>query len=148
MAVELTIKNNTFIVPESKDHCELWLSYFKQLKDKVGKENAKMLWLITWQSNGSTSCTTNPDFNTFLKKNGLNVSNASTRAIADFSSIGENLFGLGKNLTKIVSIGVPVTLGVVLFALLVMVVKTAKNSDALEVVKVATPVGRATTLMQ
>jgi hypothetical protein len=114
MAIEVNVDNRIFLVPEADDPCDFWTSYFAKLKSEIGQENAKMIWLITWKSNGSASCTTSPNFNKWLNQNNLDVSNMATRTIADLSEIGGDIFGLGKNLTKILSIGVPVILAVVL----------------------------------
>ena len=148
MAVEIKVKNRKFHVPESDDSCNLWTSYFKQLKEATGHENAKMLWLLTWKSNGSKLCSTNAEFNRFLKKNDIDVSSATTRAIADLSAIGGNLFGLGKKLTKTVSVGLPMALVVILAAVLFVLLKTAKNVDAMDVIEKATPMGRINKMMK
>jgi len=145
MAVQLKIKNKTFVVPESGDSCELWRTYFTKLKKEVGTENAKTLWLITWGQNGSASCTTNPAFNKFLKRNEIDVSSAGTRAIADISSIGGNILGLGKNLTKILSIGVPVALGAILLVILIILFNSARKADVKDLA-VLNPATRAAAL--
>ena len=94
MAIQVTIDNRIFLVPEADDPCDFWTSYFAKLKSELGQENAKMIWLITWKSNGSASCTTSPKFNKWLNQNNLDVSNMATRTIADLSEIGGNIFGL------------------------------------------------------
>jgi len=145
MAIEIAIKKRKFLIPESGDPCDLWRAYFSKLKKEVGHENAKMIWLITWSKNGDTSCTTNADFNRFLKKNEIDVSSAATRAVADISAIGGNILGLGKNLTKIISVGVPVALTVVLVVILIMLFNTAKKADATDLAMLH-PAGRAAKL--
>ncbi|WP_010178107.1 hypothetical protein [Aquimarina agarilytica] len=146
MAIQINIENRIFLVPEADDPCDFWTSYFTKLKSELGQENAKMIWLITWKSNGSTSCTTSPNFNKWLHKNNLDVSNMATRTIADISEIGGNIFGLGKNLTKILSIGVPVILAVVLVGIIVLLRNTSKNAD-LSDVAMLTPAGRGLKLL-
>ena len=146
MAIQINIENRIFLVPEADDPCDLWTSYFTKLKRELGQENAKMIWLITWKSNGSSSCTTSPNFNKWLHKNNLDVSNMATRTIADISEIGGNIFGLGKNLTKILSIGVPVILAVVLVGIIVLLRNTSKNAD-LSDVAMLTPAGRGLKLL-
>lgn len=146
MAIQINIENRIFLVPEADDPCDFWTSYFTKLKSELGQENAKMIWLITWKSNGSTSCTTSPNFNKWLHKNNLDVSNMATRTIADISEIGGNIFGLGKNLTKILSIGVPVILAVALVGIIVLLRNTSKNAD-LSDVAMLTPAGRGLKLL-
>ena len=141
MAFEIQVKNKKFLIPEEHDQRDTWKVYFDKLKAAVGHEYAKMLWLITWEENGSTSFTTNADFNKFLKKNDIDVSNASTRAIADVSAIGGNLLGMGKKMTKVISIAAPIVLSLVLIALLVMIFNTAKKGDISTIAHVH-PVGR------
>lgn len=105
------------VIPESSASCDSWRAYHTTLKQKFGKVNARTLWLKTWEFNGSVSCTTNADFNKWLKKNEIDVSSAATRAIADVSAIGGNILGFGKMATRLITIGVPVVL---VFALLLL----------------------------
>tara|TARA_R110002050_G_scaffold63730_4_gene139144 strand:+ start:1066 stop:1512 length:447 start_codon:yes stop_codon:yes gene_type:complete len=146
MAIQVNVDNRIFLVPEADDPCDFWTSYFAKLKSEIGQENAKMIWLITWKSNGSASCTTSPNFNKWLNQNNLDVSNMATRTISDLSEIGGNLFGLGKNLTKILSIGIPVILAVVLVGIIVLLRNTSKNAD-LSDVAMLTPAGRGLKLL-
>jgi hypothetical protein len=146
MAIQINIENRIFLIPEADDPCDLWTSYFAKLKSELGQKNAKMIWLITWKTNGSATCTTSPNFNKWLRQNNLDVSNMATRTIADLSEIGGNIFGLGKNLTKILSIGVPVILAVVLVGIIVLLKNSAKNAD-LSDLAMLTPAGRGLKLL-
>lgn len=146
MAIQINVDNRIFLVPEADDPCDFWTSYFTKLKSEIGQENAKMIWLITWKSNGSASCTTSPSFNKWLNQNNLDVSNMATRTIADLSEIGGNIFGLGKNLTKILSIGVPVILAVVLVGIIVLLKNSAKNAEVSDLAML-TPAGRGLKLL-
>lgn len=146
MAKQVTIQNTSFLIPEADDPCDFWTSYYAKLKKEVGQDNAKMLWLVTWKTNGSALCTTSPSFNKWLLKNELDVSNMATRSIADISEIGGNIFGLGKSLTKILSIGVPVILTITLILIVVVLRNSAKNADITDLAML-TPAGRATKLL-
>ncbi|TGV03637.1 hypothetical protein [Flavivirga rizhaonensis] len=141
MAIQVEVDNRSFLIPEATDPCDFWTSYFKELKREVDQDNAKMLWLLTWKSTGSATCTTSPNFNKWMLKNNLDVSNMATRSIADISEIGGNLFGLGKNLTKVLFIGIPIVLVVVLIVFLVMLRNTTKNADITDLTQL-TPIGR------
>lgn len=125
----LTIEQQTFFIPDTDSPCDLWKTYFLQLHKAVGKQHAKSLWLVTWGERGAATCTTNADFNTWLQKNGIDVSSASTRAIADLSAIGGNFLGLGKNISKVLSIGTPILLGGVALAVVVLVLNTARKAE-------------------
>jgi hypothetical protein len=70
----------------------------------------------------------------------------ATRTIADLSEIGGNLFGLGKNLTKILSIGVPIILAVTLIGIIAMLRNTTKNADVSDLAML-TPAGRSLKLL-
>lgn len=142
MPIEINIQNKSFLVPESSDPCELWVGYFNSLKAALGTSNARTIWLVTWKTNGSSSCTTNGDFNKWLQKNRIDVSSAATRAIADASEIGSNFMGLGKNLSKVASIAVPVTLTFLLAIIAVILWNTAKKVDATDLASL-TPMGRS-----
>ena len=142
---QIRIGKKTFLIPEEGSPCDLWKSYYDQLRKEVGKDNAKTIWLITWGQNGSTSCTTNSDFNKWLKKHDMDVSNASTRAIADLSSIGGNILGFGKNMTKILSIGTPILLGGAALVILVLLINTARKGDVSDLAALH-PAGRAAKL--
>jgi len=128
-------------IPTPNSPCDLWKTYLQQLQKEVGKENAKVLWLMTWQENGAVSCTTNPSFNDFLKRNGIEVSNLATKAIAESSELGMNILGLGKRLSKFISIGVPIALTGALAVILFMLFKTAKETDAKAIIKLAATKG-------
>lgn len=146
MALEVEIQKRVFLIPEPGDPCDIWRAYYSRLKREVGKENARMIWLVTWSKNGDTTCTTNSEFNSFLAKNEIDVSIAATRAVADISAIGGNILGLGKNLTKVLSIGIPVTLGVILIAILMFLLRTSKKVDVKDVAMLH-PAGRTARIM-
>lgn len=146
MATQVTVHNTSFLIPEADDPCDFWTSYYAKLKKEVGSDNAKMLWLVTWKTNGSALCATSPTFNSWLKKNELDVSNMATRSIADISEIGGNIFGLGKGLTKVLSIGIPVILSIVLILIVVILRNSAKDAN-LSDLAMLTPAGRATKLL-
>lgn len=141
MAIELNIDNHIFLVPEADDPCDFWTSYFAKLKQALGQENAKMIWLVTWKTNGALSCATRPNFNIWLKKNNLDVSNMATRTIADISEIGGHVFGLGKTLTKMLSIGIPVVLAVVFIGIIMLIRNTSQQANLSDMAKL-TPMGR------
>lgn len=146
MAIQIQVEKHIFLIPEADDPCDFWTSYYKLLKKKLGTANAKMIWLVTWKSNGSLYCTTSPNFNAWLKKNDLDVSTAATRTIADVTEIGGNILGLGKNITKILSIGVPIILTVVLIGILIVLKNTAKNTNVKDLAML-TPAGRGVKLL-
>jgi hypothetical protein len=133
----ITIGKNVFIIPDQGSPCDTWKVYFEKLREQIGKDNAKIIWLATWKQNGSLSCTTNDDFNKFLKKNQIDVSVALTRAIADVSAIGGNILGLGKTMTKLFAIGVPLVLSSVIIAIIMLLVKAAKKGDAVDLALLA-----------
>lgn len=138
MMKEITIGKQTFFVPDSDSPCELWRSYFDKLKGTVGRENAKTLWLLTWSKNGSLTCTTNANFNNWLKKNDIDISTAATRVVADISQIGGNILGLGKSFTKMLSIGVPIVLGSAMVFILIVLLNTAEKTDVSDLATLAT----------
>ena len=146
MAIHIEFENKPLLIPQANDPCDLWISYFKQLEKLLGGTNAKMIWLITWKSNASVSCTTSPVFNKWLKKQKLDVSNIASQSIADLSEIGSNLFGLGKQLSKILSIGIPIVLAVVLISIIVILRNTTKNTDVTDLTAL-TPTGRISKLL-
>lgn len=140
------IDKKSFFIPEKSSPCELWKTYFQQLRKEVGRENARLIWLITWQANGSASCTANPEFYRWLKQNNIDVSNTATRAVADMSQIGHNVLGLGKRLTGILSVGIPLALAGVLILVIVILINSAKNADLTDVAGLALPKTRLATL--
>jgi len=146
MAIQVQAYHKTFLIPEENDPCAIWVGYYSKLKKEVGVENAKTLWLITWKAKGSVSCLTNPSFNNWLQKNNINVSNLATRTLSDMSEIGSNFLGLGKHITKVLSVGVPVVLGVLIVGVIVLIKNTAKNADVTDLA-LLTPLGRTTKLL-
>lgn len=136
------------IVPEKSSECSEWISYFKKLEEKFGSENAKTIWLKTWQVNGSVaSCTTRPDFNTFFKKHDIDVTNLATAAVASAADLGGSLMGLGKGITKVLTYGVPAILTVIIGVVLYSIVRVAKNATPAEIASL-TPEGRAASLLK
>ena len=146
MAIHIEFENKPLLIPEASDPCDLWISYFKQLKKLLGHSNAKMIWLITWKSNTPASCGTSPVFNKWLKKQKLDVSNIASQSIADLSEIGANLFGLGKQLSKVLAVGVPILLAVILITIIVVLRNTTKNADVTDLAAL-TPTGRISKLL-
>ena len=146
MAIQIQVENQLFVVPESDDACDFWTSYYGQLKKKLGSKNAKMIWLVTWKSNGSVFCTTSPTFLKWLRANDLDVSNMATRTIADISEIGGNILGFGKNMTKILSIGTPIVLIIVLIGI-VMVLRNSAKGATIKDVLALTPAGSTAKLL-
>ena len=142
MAFEINIQNRTFFVPESGDPCDTWKAFYAKLRREVGPGNARTIWLITWSKNGSVFCTQNAEFNRFLNKNDIDVSIAATRTVADLSAIGGNILGLGKNLSKMVSIGIPITVGILLAVILIMLINTASKVEISDLMRLH-PTGRA-----
>ncbi len=147
MPTTVTIHSQTILIPESGDPCELWVSYYTTLKKHAGSAHARMLWLVTWKANGNIRCTTNPQFNQWLQKNNLDVSNAATRTIADLSQMGSNIAGLGKNLTTVVAWGIPITLVIVLIGIGVLVINTTQKADLSDAAMLL-PQGRAITTLK
>lgn len=136
------------IIPEKSSECSEWISYFKKLEATFGAENAKTIWLKTWQVNGSVaSCTTRPDFNAFFKKQDIDVTNLATSAMASVADLGGSVMGMGKSLTKVLTYGIPIVLTVVLGAIIYSVVRVAKNSSATDIASL-TPQGRAAALLK
>lgn len=134
---EIKVNDKVFQIPDSGSPCDTWRVYFEKLTSQVGKDNAKIIWLATWSKIGSSSCTTNSDFNKFLKKNGIDVSSAATRAIADYAAIGGNILGLGKNLSKMLSIGVPVLMGSVIVFAIILLMRAAKKASVVDLAMLA-----------
>ena len=136
------------IVPEKSSECSEWISYFKKLELKFGSENAKTIWLKTWQVNGSVaSCTTRPDFNAFFKKQNIDVTNLMTSAVASAADLGGSLMGLGKGITKVLTYGVPIVMTAVIGAVLYAVVRMSRNTSVSEVANL-TPEGRALSILK
>jgi hypothetical protein len=136
------------IVPEKSSECSEWISYFKKLEKKFGADNAKTIWLKTWQVNGSvTACTTRPDFNAFFKKQDIDVTNLATSAVASAADLGGSILGLGKGMTKVLTYGVPIALALVLAAIVYAFVRISKNTTPSDLA-VLTPQGRMASLFK
>lgn len=136
------------IIPEKSSECSEWISYFKKLEEKFGAENAKTIWLKTWQVNGSTaSCTTRPDFNAFFKKHDIDVTNLATSAVASAADLGGSIMGLGKGITQVLTYGVPIVLTAVIAAILYAIVKVSQNTTVSDIVAL-TPQGRVADLLK
>lgn len=135
------------VIPESSAECSEWIAYFSKLQKKFGDQNARVIWLKTWAVNGSTSCTTKSDFNAFLKKHQIDVSNMATAAIAGISDLGGDILGMGKGITKILTYGVPVVLALVIGTILYSIVRVTKNATPADILKL-TPEGQVAALLK
>lgn len=124
---QLIIDN--IVVPGEGAPCDTWKEYYRNLKARFGRGNARTIWLLTWKRTGSASCTTNEDFNRFIKKHEIDVSSAATRAVADTAQIGENILGLGKNVSGALKLLVPVVLIGGVAVALYLAIKVAKNAQ-------------------
>lgn len=114
---QIQFENKAWEVPESASPCESWTVFFEQLEKAFGKQNARMIWLATWQHNGSATCTTNTSFNKWASRNGIDVSNAATRTIASSSKMVTNIVDMGANMTTLIKYGLPVAgVGLLLIA--------------------------------
>lgn len=141
MAIQIEIDNKRFIVPENGDPCELWIGYYNQLQKAVGSSKARMLWLVSWKANGDVSCTTSPSFLSWMQKNRVDVSSAATRAIADATTIGSNFMGLGKNMSKVLAYGVPISLAMALLIVLRVLWNSSLDTSLVDITAL-TPQGK------
>ena len=146
MAIQVKVNNDSFLIPESDDPCAIWMGYFSKLKKELGTANARTVWLVTWKEKGVISCLTNPEFNNWLQKNGIDVTNAATRTISDLSEIGGGFLGISKNLTKVFSVGLPVVIGVALVSVIVILRNSTKNATITDLAML-TPAGRGLKLL-
>ena len=137
----LKVGNKEWLIPDNGSSPDEWKIYFGKLSKEFGKTNARMIWLITWKEVGSMSLATNPSFNKWLQDNELDVTNALTRSVSDISEIGSNYLGLGKNISKLLKIAVPATLGLTLAIVIYFLYKTAKTAS-IEDIAMLTPAGR------
>ena len=142
---QLEFRNTVWEVPESSSLCASWKIYFNQLKAEFGKQNARQIWLLTWEQNGSNTCTTDAEFNQWLQQNDIDVSNAATRAIASGGKLVNNVLGLGASLTSFMRVVVPVALLLVLGLVAFGAYRSAKTGKLPGIANL-TPVGRAANL--
>jgi hypothetical protein len=138
----MALKIEDILIPESGSPCDTWKVYFTKLKKKCGADTARNIWLYTWSVNGSTSCTTNEGFNKFLKQHEIDVSTSATRVVADMGSIGENIMGSFKTMSKIVPVVAGITMIAVLGTVLFILFRTAKEVKPTDIVALV-PQGRA-----
>jgi len=139
---EISIDNKVFFVPEKDSPCDLWKSYYDDLQKHVGKHHAKTIWLATWAKNGDATCNTKPGFQEWTKKHGIDVSTFPTQALAGLSQVGGNILGMGKNLSKLFAVGIPVVLGGMALLALYIVYHTTRKASISDIVAF-TPMGRA-----
>jgi hypothetical protein len=136
------------IIPEKSSECSEWIAYYKKLAERFGNENAKTIWLKTWQVYGSVaSCTTRPDFNKFFHEHDIDVSNLATSAVASVADLGGSLMGLGKGLTKVLMYGVPVVATSIIVVILIVILRASKNVTP-QNIAMLTPEGRAAQLLK
>ena len=147
MAQSIKVNNTTFLIPEASDPCPIWKSYYNVLRKEVGRDHAKVLWLLTWKSNANASCLTDPIFSKWLTSQGLHVSNLAARTIADLSEISGNYLGLGKQFSKVLAIGIP-TITVFLIVGMIFIIKNSAQKLDLVDVAALTPAGKGFQLLK
>ena len=143
----ITVGQRTYYVPDEDSPCDAWKQYFSQLKEAAGTSNARMLWLLTWQNAGDAGCTSRPEFIQWLQRHELDVSSASSRAVAEFSSLGSSVLGLSKGLTTTLTWVVPILLGGVTLAIVMTLISVGRKATLGDVL-MATPAGRAMKVTQ
>ncbi len=142
MAIQMTFDQYTLVIPQQQDPCPLWQQYFRQLQAMVGKQRAKVLWLVTWQANGRAICTTEASFNQWLTQQQIDVSTTVSRNIAQLGTVGENLLGLSVGVSNVLRLAIPTVLVFVLLLLGYWVWNVSRTTSPLELASLATPMGR------
>lgn len=116
-------------IPAAGAACQVWRDYYRLLSGRFGALHARQLWLFTWKHRGQGTCTSDPAFRRWLEKQQLDVGSTASGFVADISQIGKNFMGLGKNMSRVLSIGLPVTLGLTGLALVYLLYHAAKRPD-------------------
>ena len=128
---QLTFNKQIWSIPEKDAEYPIWQVYFEKLKDAFDTENARNIWLLTWQVNGQALLTGNKDFLDWLQKNKIDVSNAGTRALAGVSS----LFSTYKNILLWGG-------GGILAIILIVVLRSAWKGNLIQDASNFHPIGR------
>ena len=136
-------------IPSSNSGCSEWIAYHKQLikPSMLGKGNGGIVWLKTWGCFGSSTCTTNSDFNKYFAKYDINVSTALTSSLAGIGDLGSGMLGVGKTLMGVITIGVPVALAITVIPIGIFLFRQAKTASLKYVANVI-PAGRAAKMMK
>jgi len=121
---QLEFEKKKWEIPDGDSACRAWQLYFKELKRHFGKDQAKHIWLVTWNEVGSASCLAQTWFNKWQKHAGLDVGNAAFDIANSTQDMVTNFFGMGANVTKLLRYGVPVALGLLMVGIFYRIVKS------------------------
>jgi len=142
---QLEYRKQVWDIPESDSPCDAWKTYLQKLERAFGKRHAREIWLLTWQQNGSATCTMNAQFNQWLKRKGIDVSNAATRAIASSGKLVDNVLSMGANAAALLRVGVPVALVLIVSLIGYGAYRSIRNGG-IGAIANAVPVGRVAKL--
>ena len=130
------------VIPTSNSPKGQWITYYKNLEKNFSKNDAKEIFLITWQYEGAFSHTTDPEFNDFFAKKGINLPNATGLLIAGSRSAAGGVADLVSSAFNIGKYAVPIITGSVLLIVLYFLFNVAKKGNISDVA-MALPQGRA-----
>lgn len=116
---QLTYRNKVWNIPESNFECNSWQVYYQDLKSSFGKNNARMIWLATWQLEKSPSCLANTAFNDWQKKAGLDVGNAGFDLLSGAAEMANGIFGLPGTVSRVLNYGIPIAIGGIVVVFLI-----------------------------
>jgi len=135
------------MIPDSNSNCAAWKIYYKNLDKRFSRNRSNEIFLLTWQYNGSTSCTTDADFNEYFAKKGMNLPGALAGALASYKKTAGGMFNTLANVTTFTLYAIPIIAGGALLIILYYLFNLAKKGDPNTLLAI-TPAGRGAMAMK
>lgn len=115
--------NVTQNIPTISSPPEQWVQWHKDLKNYFGKKEANSLFLKAWTIRGNSKANTS-DLRTYLKDNGIKISESSWDSVVDLGVGVGDVFGDFMKISKYAGIAMG---GIVLIGVGMIVYNIAKN---------------------
>jgi hypothetical protein len=109
-------------IPTSADSDDVWLNWYKSMKDDFGKKHAKEAFTYIWASRGSSIANTNK-LRDYMETQGVNIE--AKGLVAKITDFGDDIFDRVGSMFKVGRIAVYVVGGVLLFAIGAFIIQIA-----------------------
>lgn len=100
-------------IPDSQSPCDMWMTYHKDLKQKFGSNDGKVIWINSWNYAGHDSCALDSSFSKYFEREDIKVGNIATNFYGGALQLGSDIFGIVGNTAKVVKVLIPLTIAAV-----------------------------------
>jgi hypothetical protein len=124
-------------IPSKSSTADIWISWYKALKDELGEDDANVLFKSVWDVRGSDDANT-PELRDFLAKYGITVKMGAKEAILDAITSPFDFFNFAKDIGKTMIYGWIIFIFLIMAVVIYFLFRASKNPG--ETIGVATKV--------